>query len=128
MVTFNGVSVPALQDHMWQHRQEERALKRAEMDAVKQRKNLEDTMRKLNTGMYLHTLQDFIPPSVLFASELSKRQEEEAEQLTTKEDGLVVYQQNTLHEKGSNVKEHTKMALAGRQRLNEQTKKFMKKE
>ena len=35
---------------MWQHRQEERVLKRAEMDVLKQRKNLEDTMRKLNTG------------------------------------------------------------------------------
>ena len=40
-----------LQDHMWQHRQEERALTRAEMDVVKQRRNLEDTMRKLNSGI-----------------------------------------------------------------------------
>ena len=40
---------------MWQHRQEERVLKRAEMDVLKQRKNLEDTMRKLNTGnIYTH--------------------------------------------------------------------------
>ena len=38
---------------MWQHRQEERALKRAEMDVMKQRRNLEDTMRKLNTGIYV---------------------------------------------------------------------------
>ena len=39
---------------MWQHRQEERALKRTEIDVVKQRRNLEDTMRKLNAGIYIH--------------------------------------------------------------------------
>ena len=37
---------------MWQHRQEERALKRSEMDVVKQRKTLEGTMKKLNTGTH----------------------------------------------------------------------------
>ena len=36
---------------MWQHRQEERALKRIEMDVVKQRRNLEGTMRKLDSGI-----------------------------------------------------------------------------
>ena len=36
---------------MWQHRQEERALKRAEMDVVKQRRNVERTMKKLNDGI-----------------------------------------------------------------------------
>ena len=40
----------------------------------------------------------------------------------------MAYQQKALHEKGSNTREQTKMALAGRQRVNEQTKKFMKNE
>ena len=61
-------------------------------------------------------------------AELAKRHEEEADQLAQKEEGLVSYQQKALHERGDNTKEHTKMVLAGRQRLNEQTKKFMKKE
>ena len=41
---------------MWQHRQEERALKRAEMDVVKQRRNVERTMKKLNDGIILHNI------------------------------------------------------------------------
>ena len=40
----------------------------------------------------------------------------------------MTYQQSALHERGSNVRQQTKMALAGRQRVNEQTKKFMKNE
>ena len=60
--------------------------------------------------------------------ELANRQEEEAEQLSFKEGGLAAYQQRALHERGDNVREHAKTALVGRQRLNEQTKKFMKNE
>ena len=46
---------------MWQHRQEERALKRAEMDVMKQRRNLEDTMRKLNSGIATYYIYCTIP-------------------------------------------------------------------
>ena len=60
--------------------------------------------------------------------ELAKRQEEEADELAMKEEGLVGYQQRALHDRGSSVREHTKTVLAGRQKLNEQTKKFIKKE
>jgi hypothetical protein len=97
-----------IDDHMWQHRQEERALKRVEMDVVKQRRNLEDTMRKLNT-------------------DLAHRKDEEVLKMSLKEGGLVAYQHKALHERGSNTREHAKMALAGRQRVNEQTKKFMRR-
>ena len=45
-----------------------------------------------------------------------------------KEEELVAYQQKTLHEKESSTKERTRTGLAGRQRVNEQTKKFMKTE
>ena len=48
--------------------------------------------------------------------------------MTQKEEGLVAYQQKVLHDKGSGTKERMKMGLAGRQWINEQTKKFMKKE
>lgn len=48
--------------------------------------------------------------------------------MSLKEDSLVAYQQKALHERGGNTKEHIKTALAGRQRVNEQTKKFMKDE
>ena len=44
---------------MWQHRQEERALKRAEMDMVKQRRNVERTMKKLNDGIMLHVATQY---------------------------------------------------------------------
>ena len=61
-------------------------------------------------------------------TELVCKQEEEVQQMAQKEEGLVVYQQKVLHDKGSGTKERMKMGLAGRQRINEQTKKFMKKE
>ena len=64
----------------------------------------------------------------LTLTELSRRQEEETQQMSLKEGGLVAYQQKALHDRGSSTKEHTKTALAGRQRVNEQTKKFMKNE
>lgn len=34
------------QEHMWQHRQQERELKRAEMDLVKQQKQVRQAMRQ----------------------------------------------------------------------------------
>ena len=40
----------------------------------------------------------------------------------------MAYQHKALHERGSNAREQTKKTLAGRQRVNEQTKKFMKNE
>ena len=61
-------------------------------------------------------------------AELAKRHDEEAEQLALQEEGLVTYTQRALHERGDKTKEHTKTTLAGRQRLNEQTKQFMKQE
>ena len=61
-------------------------------------------------------------------TDLAQRQEEESQQMSLKEEGLVAYQRKALHETGSSTKEQTKAALAGRQKINEQTKKFMKKE
>ena len=64
----------------------------------------------------------------LSPSDLAQRQEEESQKMALKEGGLMAYQHEALHERGSKTKEQTKTVLAGRQRVNEQTKKFMKNE
>ena len=81
-----------------------------------------------NTHTHTHGLFEHYIWIFALSAELAKRQEEEAEQLAMKEEGLVAYQQRQLHERGGSVREHTKTAHTGRLKLNEQTKKFMKKE
>ena len=48
MLTVHGAL--SVQDLMWQHRQEERELKRAEMDIVRQKKQVNKTMKDYETS------------------------------------------------------------------------------
>lgn len=43
-----------LQDHMWQYRQEERDLRRAENDIVRQQKYMQTKLKKFENGNYIH--------------------------------------------------------------------------
>ena len=52
----------------------------------------------------------------------------EAQTLFNQEEGLATLQRRELHRKEAATREQTQLALAGRQRVNEQTKKFMKTE
>ena len=60
--------------------------------------------------------------------ELSKKQFEEASILQGREMATEQYRQKDLHQKKDGVKTRTHVALAGRQKLNEMTKKFIKTE
>lgn len=61
-------------------------------------------------------------------TEISKQQVSEAQTLFNREAQLVDYQQKDLHQKKEASRERTQAALAGRQKVNEMTKKFMKTE
>ncbi len=59
---------PHTQDHMWSHRQEERELKRAEMEVGKQKKQLQRVMKNYATSEY-YILHEFVflpPPKETF--------------------------------------------------------------
>lgn len=94
---------------MWQHRQEERDLKRAEMDLVKQKKQVQRLMKQYET-------------------KLSQKESEDALALHEKELALEQFRQKDLHRRKEDIKNKTQLALAGRQKLNETTKKYIKTE
>ena len=64
----------------------------------------------------------------LYFTEISKQQASEAQTLFDRESQLVDYQQKDLHQKKEASRERTQAVLAGRQKVNEMTKKFMKTE
>ena len=61
-------------------------------------------------------------------SEISKQQVSETQSLMDREAQLVSYQHKDLHQRKEATKEKTQAGLAGRQKVNETTKKFMKTE
>ena len=65
---------------------------------------------------------------VLLPSGISKQQTSETQSLMDREAQLVSYQHKDLHQRKEATKEKTQTALAGRQKVNEMTKKFMKTE
>ena len=64
----------------------------------------------------------------LFVTEIAKQQVSETQNLLDREAQHVSYQHKDLHQKKEATKERTQAALAGRQKVNETTKKFMKTE
>ena len=60
------------------------------------------------------------------SSGISKQQTSETQFLMDRKAQLVIYQHKDLHQRKEATKEKTQTALAGRQKVNEMTKKFMK--
>jgi hypothetical protein len=65
---------------------------------------------------------------VLSLPELSRKESEEATILQGKEEAVEQYRQRDLHQRKESVKNKTQVALVGRQKLNELTKKLVKTE
>ena len=68
-----------------------------------------------------------IHPSFFF-TEIAKQHVSETQSLLNREAQHVSYQHKDLHQKKEATKERTQAVLAGRQKVNEMTKKFMKTE
>ena len=85
---------------------------------------------------FAHVTQDGTGPvvnpsiikSTLLPSGISKQQTSETQSLMDREAQLISYQHKDLHQRKEATKEKTQTALAGRQKVNEMTKKFMKTE
>lgn len=97
----------AIEDHMWQHRQQERDLKRAEKDIVRQEKHMQRSLKQ-------------------YQNKLFKRQENETNTLLDKEATFTQFWQQDLHMKEEATKDKIHTSHANQQKLNEDTKKFMK--
>ena len=138
---------------MWQHRQEDRNLKRAEMDLIKQKRQVQRSMKAYEASESSHTPSHryslessqqaksnghtqhppchtpltFDPYSSVYL-ELSQQQSDEADLLQGKERALEQYWQKDLHRRKEETKSRVQAVLVGRQRLNAVTKKSIKTE
>ncbi|XP_064381809.1 cilia- and flagella-associated protein 45-like isoform X2 [Halichondria panicea] len=99
----------AIEDHMWGHRQEERELKRAEMEVGKQKKQLQRVMKN-------------------YESSMTQKKVSDGRGLQDKEAKFTQYLQRDVHQAQEAGRERAQVALAGRQRLNEATKKYVRSE
>lgn len=97
----------AIEDHMWQHRQEERNLRRAENDIIRQQKHMQTSLKQ-------------------FENKIVKRQAEETNTLLDKEAKFAGYWQKDLHDKNEATKEKIQTKQETRQKLNEARNKYTK--
>lgn len=98
-----------IEDHMWQRKQQERELRRAETDVLRQRKQLERSAHQ-------------------YDAKAAKLQQEGTKAILEKEEGLTVVRHKDTHTKTHLTQDKIQRALVGRQKLNEHTKKLIKSE
>ncbi|KAL5505141.1 hypothetical protein EMCRGX_G006525 [Ephydatia muelleri] len=98
-----------IEDHMWQHKQQERELRRAETDVLRQRKQLERSAHQ-------------------YDAKAAKLQQEGTKAVLEKEEGLTMVRHKDTHTKAHLTRDKIQRTLVGRQKLNEHTKKLIKSE
>lgn len=98
-----------IEEHMWQHRQQERELKRAEMDLVKQQKQVRQAMRQAEAN-------------------LARKEEDQLKWLQDQDRKFESFQENEYHRR-EEMSQQKKQQLKERiQRNNEHIKKSIKNE